>query len=425
MRFDRVVAIVAAGFLLYAGGLLSGVNSWPPAGLVTTAIDTLKDLKTYAEAEIYRRPNQHLRPRIHAGDGVVVSLPDRMEPGVTLLSGVFGQVLGFRLYAADGTLIHEWPIDFFTLAPEVMNHRYHALIHGEHLYPNGDIVANFDGRRLVRFDRCGKIVWQNEDKPHHAVDIDDAGRIWTPLGATDYSRNGYIPFPYRLDRIGAFDPDTGAKLDEIDLSAILTGLDLPGLIQPNPAEAEDLGHLNDVEILSATDAPAYPGFAAGDILLSIRNFDQIWVLDGQTRQVKWTFSGPMLGQHDPDFGPDGRITLFDNRPSGNPTGANDYLGGLGGSRIISIDPVTKASTVLFASRPGQPFYSAYRGKHQRLANGNILIAETDAGRAIEVTPSGDIVWSFVNGWDDASVAWIMGATRYPASYAEALGAGCP
>lgn len=84
-----------------------------------------------------------------------------MEPGVTLVSGLFGRRLGFRLHDAPGTLLKEWPIDFFRIAPDEMNHRYHALIHGRHLFANGDIVANLDGRGLVRFEACGLIVWQH------------------------------------------------------------------------------------------------------------------------------------------------------------------------------------------------------------------------------------------------------------------------
>ena len=44
----------------------------------------------------------------------------------------------------------------------------------------------------------------------------------------------------------------------------------------------------------------------------------------------------------------------------------------------------------------QPLFSKTCGTAQPLANGNILIAESDRGRAIEVTTDGDIVWEFYN-----------------------------
>jgi hypothetical protein len=41
-----------------------------------------------------------------------------------------------------------------------------------------------------------------------------------------------------------------------------------------------------------------------------------------------------------------------------------------------------------------PFYTEYNGAAYRLANGNTLLVESDAGRAIEVDPAGQIVWGF-------------------------------
>jgi hypothetical protein len=149
------------------------------------------------------------------------------------------------------------------------------------------------------------------------------------------------------------------------------------------------------------------------------------VLDGRSHALKWWQAGPMVGQHDPDFQPDGTITLFDNRPAGGATPENGYQSDLGGSRILELDPQTRAYRTLYASSERDVFYSPYRGKHQMLANGNILITETDAGRAFEVTPQGDTVWSFVNGWDEDEVGWVMSATRYPPDHAAIGRTVCP
>ena len=42
------------------------------------------------------------------------------------------------------------------------------------------------------------------------------------------------------------------------------------------------------------------------------------------------------------------------------------------------------------------FYSHFKGAAQRLPNGNTLITESTRGRAVEVTPAGEIVWEFYN-----------------------------
>jgi hypothetical protein len=61
-------------------------------------------------------------------------------------------------------------------------------------------------------------------------------------------------------------------------------------------------------------------------------------------------------------------------------------------------------------------YTEVRGGHQKLSNGNLLITETLAGRIIEVTPDGDIVWEYINRYDDDEVAWLSDAVRYPEGY---------
>ena len=42
------------------------------------------------------------------------------------------------------------------------------------------------------------------------------------------------------------------------------------------------------------------------------------------------------------------------------------------------------------------FFTEGRGSAQRLPNGNTLACEAERGRAIEVTPDGEIVWEFLN-----------------------------
>jgi Arylsulfotransferase (ASST) len=420
-----VVVPVAGGvFLAFALGLALGVTGKPPSALLRKAISGASEIWSYSRDGWTATPSQHLRARPHKGDGVTVSLPVEMQPGVTLLSGLFGQTLGFRLYATDGTLLKEWPIDFFKIAPEEMKHRYHALIHGEHLYPNGDIVANLDGRGLVRFDACGKVLWRNHDQSHHAIFVDEKGDIWTPVGTEKQTDRSIAPEPFRFDHVARFNPETGEKIEEIDLLKSLQEGPGTGLVQVNLQRLDDVLHVNDVEVLSAAMAPAFPMFRAGDILVSSRNLQQLWVLDREDHRVKWWFAGPNLSQHDPDFQPDGTISMFDNRPGGEPTAANGYKGALGGSRILSVDPATGGSRVLYQSDDRNIFYSTYRGKHEILPNGNILIAETDGGRAFEVTAAGKVVWEFVNGWNATHVGWVLGAERYPPDYAAIPGISC-
>ena len=91
-------------------------------------------------------------------------------------------------------------------------------------------------------------------------------------------------------------------------------------------------------------------------------------------------------QHDPDWQLDGSITIFDNNRR------------RGYSRIKKIDPATyNFETVTKNFEEG--FYSKTAGNHQVLPSGNILIASTHQGRAVEITPDGKVAFEFVNHYN--------------------------
>ena len=146
-------------------------------------------------------------------------------------------------------------------------------------------------------------------------------------------------------------------------------------------------------------------------MLSLRNINTIAVFDGDDLEVKYVSAGRVIRQHDPDFQADGTISLFNNNSDNTADGRV-----LGGSNILKIDPETKNPTILYGGKPDQKIHTNTRGSHQMLWNGNILMTEFEAGRIIEVTPAGEIVWEFINRYDAARVAEISQAIRYPADY---------
>jgi len=109
------------------------------------------------------------------------------------------------------------------------------------------------------------------------------------------------------------------------------------------------------------------------------------------------------GQHDAYMIPEGLpgagdILLFDNEgPSGFPSiRLNHHIG----SRVLEINPQTKKIvwdyTADDSNQPDWEFYSAFISSARRLPNGNTLIDEGMYGRFFQVTPSGEIVWEYVN-----------------------------
>jgi hypothetical protein len=173
----------------------------------------------------------------------------------------------------------------------------------------------------------------------------------------------------------------------------------------------DLGHVNDVEELLPEAAPSFPLFAAGDLLVSLRNLNLILVLDPASGAVKWHRTGPWLRQHDPDFQRDGTITVFNNNSA-----AATQSDLLGGSSIVSVRPGEPGAATLFGGNGREPMFTHIRGKHQVLERGNILLTEFAAGRILEVDNSGEVVWELFNRFDAQDVAEVSQATRYPDAY---------
>lgn len=419
----RMIAIICGIELAAVACMLLGALAPPVRDNLQLTASAIQLMATNWRAVAGVKPVEHLEPV--RPDLVADMQPDlaRMSGGVTFVTGLFGDRLTARLIGATGEIIHEWPINFFEEKKDKL-YPFEALIHGDYLYANGDILLNLDQKGIYRVDACGEVLWRNESGSHHSIDVDEEGFIWAPTIAVSYREKRLFPSPFSVDRIGRFDPETGREVETIDLVEALIDSGAEGLASAENSRTTDALHINDVEILNRAMAPAFPMFKAGDILVSSRQRNAIFVLDRATKRVKWMRSGASQFQHDPDFEADGAITILDNRGSEIASAANDWLGDKGGSRIISVRPDAFDYKTLFQSDARTKFYTPRRGKHQRLGNGNILIAETDAGRAFEVTPEGDIVWQYVNRYDAGEVGWLMSATRYPASYA-AIGKACP
>ena len=132
-------------------------------------------------------------------------------------------------------------------------------------------------------------------------------------------------------------------------------------------------------------------FAAGDLLISVRHLNTIFVADPLSWRIKWLMTGPFVGQHDPDFLPNGHILLYDNRLSGETPK-------LGNSRLVEIDPLTKSVVWTFEGEGETAFYAHSRGEQQMLPNGDILYVDPYRGRVLEIAPKAGnrLVWEWVN-----------------------------
>ena len=113
--------------------------------------------------------------------------------------------------------------------------------------------------------------------------------------------------------------------------------------------------------------------------------------------------GPWIGQHDPDFGQDGRISVFNNNT------------GRSLSNIVFVDPNPMMVNVS-PSEVSKESYSPEMGKHQILPNENILITVPHEGRVLEIKQSGELVFEFNNTFTESLNATVANAVWLPNDY---------
>lgn len=349
-----------------------------------------------------------------------------MAPGLTFLAGMFDGENQLRLLEPDGTPVRIWPASYTELFPDSEHldnasrprRDWNVQIHGALALPDGSTLFNFDYAGTVRFDRCGEVQWTLNEMSHHSIEPSQDGGFWIPGRRRVNVVAGFPPSEsgYDEDLILKVS-DSGQVLESVPIADIFVDSDLLHLLLlkgPGTVFREgEIAHLNDIEELPDSIADSFPQFEGGDLVLSFRDEHLVVVVDPRTWTVRWHQVGPWIQQHDPDFQPDGTMTIFSNNNDNTSTGTH-----LGGSEIVELDPTTGTTRVLYGGVPGQEMHTPLLGKHQMLPNGNILITQAQRGRILEVTRDGELVWELINRHDDELVAVVTSATRYPPSYFE-------
>lgn len=388
------IQLVSAAFLLVLAAFAYGLavahyEIWPFRWIQDSsyAVDSIVRF-----GEVVPRGRRIEPPAGAARQAFTVHDPARIGDGrfVFLGSDDASQTYAAWLYDAAGRKLHTWRIDYLALDPSGpangadMPHAFLVL-------RDGSVLVSFDGGDVMaRIDACGKPIWVREGIFHHSMTLADDGSVW--VWRADGSH--YAQYHYLLN----FDPKTGETIREIGL--------VEDIIEPMGPHAEVFGvrhdypfkrirtdpvtrstvdffHPNDVDVLGAALAPAFPLFEPGDLLLSFREISLVAVLDPDTHRLKWWSTGPWIEQHDPDFLPDGRISVYSNNPS------------RGRSEILKIDPATRALTNdLYGGKAR--FYSASMGTHQYQPNGNVLITVPDEGRVLLFSAHGEPIMEFNN-----------------------------
>jgi len=284
-----------------------------------------------------------------------------------------------------GNVLHRWRYNFadaFPDAPPPKEPRSWAWWSRAHLGKNGDLIAIFDGYGLVKVDRDSDLIWATPGVFHHDLFVDERGTIYGLTRETKVIPRIHPYEPVVEDFITVLDAD-GHIVRNVSLLVALERSPYAPLLDNLP-EFGDLLHTNTIEVCDGSNAKASPVFKKGNVLVSFALIDAVAIVDMESEMVVWALTGQWNRQHCPTLLGNGHVLVLDNLWHRNM------------SRVIEVDPFTQAVTWSYEGSPEHPFFTQTFGTEQRLANGNTLINESDAGRAFEVTPDHQIVWEFLN-----------------------------
>jgi hypothetical protein len=393
---------------------VSAGPAWPAAagdpaqGKWRAARTAIPAADTETAAEVRALPYlQGYRP---AEDRPVVIERDPAAAFQGLNLYVSGHAAEAVLMDMSGRTLHRWRYPLRRLWPDLAADPEMAKLEywrRAYLYPNGDLLAIYEGLGLVKLDARSRVLWAYRGGIHHDLFVAADGTIWV------LDREGKIiprinPAAGVLEDFVTVLSPAGRLLRKLSILRCFERSPYAALLQRMPRSG-DIFHTNTIEVLDGRFADRSPAFRAGNILVSVLKLDALAILDPERRTVAWARTGIWRRQHQPTFLAGGHLLLFDNLGA-----ARDR------SRVLELEPLSGRVLWSYGGGRGVDLFSKTLGSCQRLPNGNTLITESENGRALEVTPAGRTVWEFYNphraGEHDELVAALFELVRLPPDF---------
>jgi hypothetical protein len=344
--------------------------------------------------------------------GVTRHLRHRTAPGLNFY--VSGHAPEATLIDMEGAVLHRWSYEYRAAFPEGRPPKTHWR--RAHMYENGDLLALWEGRGLIRLNKDSDLIWKYSQKPHHDIFVTENGKIYVLARKARVIPSIHETEPVLEDFIDLLD-ENGKLLKRLSILDCIQNSDyhesVVEILQEQVASRlslkrklpGDIFHTNTIEVFDGTQEGVSPVFRKGNLLISLRTPSIVAVIDPEKEKAVWVSTGIWRHQHDPFLLTNGRMLMFDNE------------GNQGSSRVIEFDPFSQQVFWKFEGNPPGRFHSKCCGAVQRLGNGNTLITETDNGRALEVAPDGTVVWEFVSphraGENNELIAALYDMVRVP------------
>ncbi len=316
--------------------------------------------------------------------GVTMYDKDMAYRGLNLY--VAGHAPEATLMDMDGKVLHTWRCEFNTVWPGRKPPTEDAGASNwrrARLFDNGDLLAIFEGVGLIRIDKDSKLLWTFSGYAHHDMKIMENGDIFVLTRNAHMVPRVNADKPILEDGIALLDGQGNVKREVSMLEMIERSPYWPlvkGLI---PKEGGDIFHTNTLQWLDGSKEKLSPLFKRGNILTSLKTINVLAIVDFDAASIVWLRPGPWEGQHEPVLLDNGNILLLDNNRF------CDY------SRVVEYEPFTAHIPWYYMGTPPSNFFTKACGACQPLPNGNILIVESEHGRAFEITHDKKMVWRYV------------------------------
>lgn len=346
-----------------------------------------------------------------AGTSSAVTVYERGKAAEGLNLYVSGHDAEAILMDMEGKPLHRWRHPLGRVWPDLRKlERFSELNYWRraHLYPNGDLLAIFETVGLIMLDRHSNLLWSYRSDVHHDLFVDPEGDIWV----LD-RRQALVPRMHRekriLEDLVTVLDSSGQVRRQLSLLEAFEKSPYRPLVASRQVRHGDIFHTNTLGRLDGRLAHLGEAFVEGNLLISVLQLNTVAILDPRKEEIVWALSGLWRKQHQPEFLPNGHLLVFDNLGPGGRR-----------SRVVEVEPATQKFVWSYGGTKDQPLHSRTLGTSQRLANGNTLITESEAGRALEVSPQGELVWEFVNphraGQEGELVATLFEVVRLPKGF---------
>ena len=293
-------------------------------------------------------------------DWVSIYDPDRASNGYNL--DLYKRRIPI-LFDMNGRIVHAWP-----------EARVKSRVR---LLPNGSILGIALARSIIEYDWDGNTVWERQFKgqiPHHDVIRLANGNTVTILATRKKPTDDIIEFDPQGEIVWEWDAAEHLSFYWTDLKI----------------NKKDTTHINSVQELPPNRwfDQGDDRFRPGNLLISARNLDAVFVIDKETKKIVWTYDTELDQQHEavmtgPGVTGHGSILIFNNGAK------NKYV-----TRRSSIDEIDPGSGSRVWTYRADTFLSQTGGIEQMLPHGNILIASSLGRRIFEITREGELVWEW-------------------------------